>query len=85
MITNFQGKEKEIKTLIHEFGHHYNVEDHYGGSAKSTQEIDPTGELGYSRDCIWGENKESDHVIDNYMICDGCRRIIEDNIEKYNH
>ena len=85
MITNTEGKQKEIKTLIHEFGHHYNVEDHYGGSAKTTQEIDPTGELGYSEDCIWGENKEHGSVLSNYTMCDGCKRIIENNIGKYNH
>jgi len=85
MITNTEGMQKEIKTLIHEFGHHYNVEDHYGGSAKTTQEIDPTGELGYSEDCIWGENKEHGSVLSNYTMCDGCKRIIENNIGKYNH
>ena len=85
MINNFISQQNEIKTVIHEFGHHYNVKDHYGGNAPFTYEIDPTGELGYSMDCVWGENRNNSDVLNNYTICDGCRRILEANIAKYNH
>lgn len=85
-IMNFGSVESETKTLIHEFGHFYGVEDHYGVSAPSTQEmINTTGNSGYSRYCIYGEEKESASVLSDFTICDGCKSKIEDNINLYNH
>ena len=85
-ITNFSNVASETKTLIHEFGHFYGVIDHYGGTELSTEDIiNETGNLGYSAYCIYGENKETDDVLENYTICEGCKSIIESNKSLYNH
>lgn len=85
-IMNFSSEESETKTFIHEFGHFYGIEDHYGGSAKSTDEIrDDTGNAGYSEFCIYGENRECDSVLNNYTICDGCKTTLRNNMSRFNH
>lgn len=85
-IVNFTSEVKETKTFIHEFGHFYLVVDHYGGSAKSTEQmIDETGNTGYSEDCIYGEHKEWPSVLNNFTICDGCKTTIKNNMSRFNH
>jgi len=85
-IMNFISEESETKTLIHEFGHFYGVIDHYGGDAPTTDQIIAgSGNAGYNRKCIYGEDKEESEVLDSYIICDGCRDIILDNINLYDH
>ena len=44
-----------------------------------------TGNNGYNKNCIYGENRENDDVLEEYIICDGCKSIIEDNKNLYNH
>ena len=85
-IMNFSSEKSETKTFIHEFGHLYGIDDHYVGSAKSTnQMISETGNAGFSKNCIYGENKEDAVVLNNYTICDGCKSVIEKNINRYKH
>ena len=75
----------ELKTILHEIGHWYGVKDHYGGDVDSTDSIDPDKNLGYSKDCIYGENKENENVAGNLILCDGCKNIIQKNLNGYNH
>ncbi len=83
-ITNFESEEDETRTLIHEFGHFFKVEDHYGRNGKTTEEIIiSSGNTGYNRNCIYGENKETSSVTNNYIICDGCKSLIMKNANRY--
>ena len=85
-ITNFTSEASETKTFIHEFDHLYYVEDHYGGSGKTTAEIiAATGNLGYSSNCIHGENKDTLDVINDLTICDGCKATIKNNMSRFDH
>lgn len=85
-IMNFESEAQETKTLIHEFGHLYGVKDHYGGSTQTTTEIiQSTGNTGYSRNCIYGENKDQEEVYTNLVICDGCASLIIANKNKFSH
>ena len=34
---------------------------------------------------VYGENKDKNHVLNNFTICDGCRAAIESNVGLYNH
>ena len=80
-ITNFSSDKSERKTILHEIGHWFHVEDHYGGEGSSTIEM---GE-GYSEYCIYGEKREDPGVLDNMTICDGCQSYIKQNASNYNH
>lgn len=85
-IMNFSSETSETKTFIHEFGHFYGVEDHYGGSAKTTaQIIAATGNTGYSQYCIYGERKESTSVLNDFTICDGCKTTLRNNMSRFDH
>ncbi len=72
---------------MHEFGHLYRAPDHYGGDdALSTDQMNAeTGGQSFSKDCIFGENRNNGNVLDNYTICKGCRAIIIENIGLYDH
>lgn len=86
-ITNFGFLASEIKTMVHEFGHLYGAPDHYNiGDVQSTEEIvKKTGNYGFNENCIYGENKEHAAVLSNLTICDGCRSVIQQNSNDYNH
>ena len=85
-ITNFSSEAQETKTFVHEFGHLYNVEDHYGNGTKTTTEIiQATGNTGYNRNCIYGENKDQEDIYTNLIICDGCASLIIANKDKFSH
>lgn len=62
------------KTLAHEIGHLYNVEDDYLN-------------LHYdSRDyCIWGYYRNLPMIRDNLVVCPSCQIILEDSAGKFNH
>ena len=49
------------------------------------QIIAETGNTGYNRNCIYGENKETSSVLSDYTICDGCKSIVKANIDRYDH
>ena len=83
-IFNFTSTADELRTIIHEFGHFFDAPDHYGswdGAVPSTEEMD---DEAFDRRCIYGEDKESDDVTNQLTICDGCRMIIADNVNRYN-
>lgn len=85
-VMNFDTAASETKTLVHEFGHLYMAPDHYGGSVPTTEEIiEQTGNTGFSKNCIYGENKNTTSVINNLTICDGCAAVILANRNKYSH
>ena len=86
IITNFDSIPQETKTLLHEFGHLYGAPDHYDGtSCLSTDEMNERyGEI-FSKDCIYGENRSTQEVLNDYTICQGCREWILENQNKYNH
>ena len=75
----------ETITLIHEFGHMYGAEDHYGsevGGIPTTEEMNnkKPGSV-FSPDCIYGEYKDSYTSLDKIKICTGCREKIQMSVE----
>jgi len=86
-VMNFSSLESELKTLVHEIDHIYGVMDHYDwGDAPTTEEIkNETGNYGYDRNCIHGENKNTTNVMNNLIICQGCKDIIEANKKAFDH
>lgn len=85
-VMNFSGNSQETKTLVHEFGHLFGVEDHYGGDGLSTTQINgkyPNSE--YDEYCIYGEKKDKVDVYQNLVICDGCKDRIRENLNRYDH
>lgn len=86
LINQHRSVEKERMTVVHEFGHLYGVEDHYGGKYKSTDDMNSNIEPDlYSTYCIYGEKKADTDVSNNLTICDGCRQTIENNWDRYSH
>ena len=86
IITNFDSIPQETKTLLHEFGHLYGAPDHYDGtSCLSTDEMNALYGKIFSKDCIYGENRSTQEVLNDYTICQGCREWILENQNKYNH
>ncbi len=85
MIMDFSSEASEQETVVHEFGHLFDAPDHYGiGNIPSTaQKNRETGDNSYSRQCIYGEDKETPYVQNNLIICDGCRAVIEENKDKF--
>ena len=86
-VMNFSSSASELKTLVHEINHLYGVLDHYAiDDVPSTQEImNQTGNNGYNRACIHGEDKENLGVLSNLTICDGCKSILQTNRTRYDH
>ena len=87
LITNFTSSDDEKRTIIHEIGHWYGAPDHYGiGDISSTTEIQQrNGDYRFSENCIYGENKSYPFVVDNLIICNGCRARIMENIRMFSH
>ena len=85
VVSNIISPQSETKTLLHEFGHLYGVEDHYGIGCKSTDDMNGGIDGIYSEDCIYGEHREYAHVLNGFTICEGCRARIESNVGLYNH
>lgn len=73
------GKDNDIDyyyaraTIVHELGHLYGVEDHYGNGT-------PDGE---NDDCIWGDNRKRYEVSKDIKICTTCYNTIKANRTKY--
>ena len=85
-IMNFVSEANETKTFLHEFGHFYSVEDHYGGSGRNTDQIKAeTGNNGYSEYCIYGERRNEAAVLNDFTICDGCKTTIKNNMSRFDH
>ncbi len=56
------------KTLTHELGHAYDVDDHYGIRYMDARD-----------NCIWGYNKDNETVAYNLQMCSVCYSTIRDN------
>lgn len=61
------------RTVAHEIGHSYGVQDHYSSPTDG------------SPNCIWGYNRSRDDVADNLYMCSACRVTIMQNANKFNH
>lgn len=81
-ITNFSFFDSEQKTILHEFGHLYGTVDHHGigGTPGSTE----TG-TEYNRACIYGEDKEESYVMEDLLLCNGCKAMIRANRNMHVH
>lgn len=85
-ITNYAYTQSELKTVVYEFGHFYGAPDHYGESTPTTKEINIKNPgYNFNENCIYGEKKDTNDVIDDLTICDGCKMFIKQNISRYNH
>ncbi len=76
-VNNWMGDTSHIdyisKTLAHEIGHLYGIEDHYDII------------FGTDRDnCIWGFNKGDSTVTSGLIMCNACRSVIMENRDWYN-
>ena len=94
IVGNRDGEKQELKTLIHEFGHIFDAPDHY----YSEEEID-IGEEKYStttirvayedetfsESCIYGENKDDNIVVNQLLICSGCKTVMQNYIDSINN
>lgn len=89
VITNFSSELSERKTVLHELLHWYGAPDHYNGNYNdmpSTNEINQEKMTeNFNRICMFGEDKETPGVLQNLIICEGCKSIIRQNFNKYNH
>ncbi len=86
MLFNTSSTLSNARVLLHEFGHFYGAPDHYNVNCPSTEEIQlQTGNYGFNRECIYGEDRNTDNVLSNLTICDGCRAEIESYLWKYNY
>lgn len=75
-----------LKTTIHEFGHLYEIEDHYGlDSIPSTEEMNKTRKETYCKDCIYGEYKEDQESFSQLKMCSGCTKKVNENKSRYKH
>ena len=85
IVMEHRGPSIEIKTIVHEFNHFFELDDHYGsGSAISTSEMnEKNGTDAYSEYCIHGEKRNSSDVYTTLVLCDGCRATLEQNITNY--
>ncbi len=77
-VDNWLGNSTEIayvsKTVAHEIGHLYGVEDHYNTL------------YGTDKDnCIWGYNKDVWNVANELEMCSDCYEIIRENRNKFSH
>ena len=85
-VMNHSSAESEIATSIHELGHLYGVIDHYGGfnGLNTTQDMqDRYSDRGYSSRCIYGEDKYDSSVMEDLIICDGCKSWIIENRSRF--
>ena len=72
-VHNLMGEDSEKITAIHEFGHMFGALDHSGLSQTN----------GYNPYCIYGAYSEYDNVVENILICDACKNIIDTNKNRY--
>jgi len=77
-VENFNGTDSELKTAIHELGHLFGANDHYGVGCPSTEYMrDTTGNNNYDELCIYGESHGQLVVGQDQLICDGCAEYMQ--------
>ena len=64
---------KIIKTIAHEIGHFFDVDDHYN-TASTTDD-----------DCIWGDDRNDTDIYSVLKMCDTCMATLNANKAIYNH
>ena len=74
-VTDPRGTQWEAVTTIHEMGHMFMVQDHYGWNI----ELMP----GQSDYCIYGNRKLNYNTVSSIVICDYCDGTIRNNIYRY--
>ena len=85
-INCFDINYDETEVLYHEVGHLFSAPDHYGGSKSTTQEAKLIyGINSFDDDCIYGENRLHDDIIEGLVICEGCQQLIRQNANRFNH
>ena len=91
-IMNHGSTTLEYETVVHEFGHLFGIEDHYGDwnmtspMTPNTSVMDDLYEdRGFNSDCIYGENKEEVDVLAEMTICDGCKSFVYENRNLYSN
>ena len=60
----------------------FGVKDHYGNDCPSTSYMQGIDE-DYSRDCIYGEDRNDIDVVSGRTICGGCQNLINANKDLY--
>ena len=84
-VYTFTSIEEELLTVLHEFGHLIGAVDHYGGgNVPSTDDMNEAyDEVDLFKTlCVFGEAKYSDNdehssLVNNPVICDGCKQMIQ--------
>lgn len=90
VILSSASEQEECLTAIHEFGHLYDIIDHYeadGSGGIDTEYMNQHyGYRGYtfSETCIYGEGKFTSNIVnEDIIICEGCRSWILENRNRY--
>ena len=84
-IHDHRSKENETITAIHEMGHMFGAEDHYGVGEETTaymQQQYPND--GYDENCLYGEGLWNMNDVDDIVICNGCQKRIFENRSRFN-
>jgi CobQ-like glutamine amidotransferase family enzyme len=82
---NITLEQIETHTLMHEFGHLFGLEDHYGGQYNSSETMGEETGYTHNANCSYGENRHNPNLIKNYTLCNGCKAVLIDNRNNYNH
>ena len=81
-IINNGTELSERKTILHEIAHWYQGEETLDHNYKlSIEEII----AGYDPDCIYGQYKSDEYVMENLLICQGCQNRIKANLSRFDH
>ena len=75
--------------LIHELGHMYEAPDHYGNGSNGIKTIaDLNAEYNtsdFNDTCIYGRKRYTENVINSLTICEGCRKQIQQNSNRFSN
>ena len=89
-IFTYEDTAFEHMTVFHEFGHLVGAPDHYGQNGMSTSWFQlKYYEAGFDIDCIYSERCVNDslenhrYIVETRIMCDGCKRFINDYLVKY--
>ena len=75
-------------TLVHEIGHLFYVDDHYGETendyVETTEEMNEKYNTNtFSDACLYGPQRFAKSFIENLVICQGCCAFIDENANKF--
>ncbi len=73
--------QMNVVTTMHELGHLFGADDHYGNGETTTDEMNDQHDTDiYNSMCIYGEQQYDYEVPNQLIICEGCRQTIAENI-----